>query len=298
MNQCFAQKTQTKSASAQLTRIANICLQSPVDCLVHVDKALLSTPKKSRIYFEILQYKFESLFNLQKNDELYLATKPWVNEPNLPIHFTVTNAIYFAKSAWHIGEKSAAKHSYHIAKNLLGKVNEEYPSPIRLVQFANLQMQLKEHQQAYNLMSALAHKYPNSPDTRFMTELHGNLGHAANQLGKTELALTHWQETKKWVYLFGNKQQIAVVLFNLADIYDQLEHYPAAEKSFKEAMAFSQKAGDKMKENQSRYRLLSTRLKQTQVCDNSLLFTTIEAQFLPNKPTYNLEKIKQELTVC
>jgi hypothetical protein len=36
-----------------------------------------------------------------------------------------------------------------------------------------------------------------------MMELHGNLGHAANQLENIEKSLVHWQETKKWSLLFG-----------------------------------------------------------------------------------------------
>ena len=286
------------SPTKNLTNVADLCLVSPFSCIQHVDKALLAAPKNSRVYFEILQYKMEALFNLQKTDALYQETKKWLNKPELPIPFQVTNAIYFAKSAWYIGEKKAAKNSYLLAKSLLAQMNEAYPSPLRLVQFANLQMQLDENQEAYDLMLGLAKKYPKSPDTRFMVELHGNLGHAANKLGYLESSLAHWQETKKWVFLFNNKQQIAVVLFNLADIHDKLSQHSEAAKYFSDAISFAVEAGDKVKANQARFHLLQTQLKQGAVCQQNSVFNEINNQYLPKTVKYNLTALKAQLTSC
>lgn len=295
-----SQNAQQKKVTSNLSLpvIANICLTSPFTCLQKVDEALLSAPQNSRIYFEILQYKMEALFNLQRSDALYQESKKWLNQPELPLPFQVTNAIYFAKTAWYRGEKEAAKKSYFLAKSLLAQMNEVYPSPLRLVQFANLQMQLKEHQAAYDLLSDLAKKYPNSPDTRFMVELHGNLGHVANHLGNYKNALLHWQETKKWVFLFGNKQQIAVVLFNLADIHNKLSQHKEAVQNYQNAISFSVEAGDYVKANQARFHLLKIQLKQGEVCSKDSNFNEIEPQYLPNKPTYNLAQLKAQLSAC
>lgn len=294
----FAQSSIKKTPSIQLKIIADTCLTSPFSCLQKVDEALLAAPKHSRIYFEILQYKMEALFNLQKGDELYKETKKWIDMPDLPLPFQVTNAIYYAKSAWHIGEKDEARKSYLLAKDLLSKMNEVYPSPLRLVQFANLQMQLNEYQEAYDLMSGLAKKYTKSPDIRFMVELHGNLGHVANRLGNLEQSLIHWQETKKWVHIFDNKQQIAVVLFNLAGINVKLSQYDKAEKHYIEAIIFAVEAGDKVKANQARYHLLATQLKQRPVCKGNTLLTTIAAEFLPKNSIYDIKSLERKLTSC
>lgn len=294
-NTALPKQTPTKLS---LPVIADICLTSPFSCLQQVDKALLSVPQNSRIYFEILQYKMEALFNLQKGKELYKETKKWLNKSELPLPFQVTNAIYFAKSAWHIGEKEAAKQSYLTAKALLAQMNEVYPSPLRLVQFANLQLQLDEDQQAYDLLLTLAKKYPKSPDTRFMVELHGNLGHAANRLGNYKDALIHWQETKKWAYLFDNKQQIAVVLFNLAEVQLKLKQDDQAEKSFIAAISYAVKAGDHVKANQARFLLLETQLKLRKVCAKNFVLNTLDTKYLPDNAKYNITRLKAKLSSC
>ena len=65
-----------------------------------------------------------------------------------------------------------------------------------------------------------------------MVELYGNLTHASNQLGRLGETELYWKEALVCCQLFNNIQQTAEVLFNLADIYDQLNQYsPALEKS-------------------------------------------------------------------
>jgi len=286
-----------------LSDIAKICLTSPFDCLEHIDKALAATPYKSRVYYEILQYKFEAMFNLQRNEELYQITKPWLYNDNLPLPFQITTSIYFAKSALHLGEHQESDESYLHAKALLGKMNDEYPSPIRIVQFANLLLNMDENETSYQLLKSLEKKHPSSPDFRFMVELHGNLGHAAYKLGDKNNALKHWLETKKWGELFGNKQQFAVILFNLAHTYAQLNLYDDAIKQFSLAIEFSEQAGDATKLNQAKYHLALVKITQEKFCTAEKIIQQIDINELPtvgyyNVLSYDVNTLKQTLKPC
>ncbi len=287
-----------KTISKQVSEVSAICLTSPFDCLTNVDEVLQALPPNSRMYFEVLQYKFEALLNLQKMDILYQESKQWLNKPNLPFLFQISNAIYFAKAALRMGDKAASVDSYLFAKSLLGQMNKEYPSPIRMVQFANLQMQLDEFQQAYELMLTLKKKYQNSPDSYFMLELHGNLGHAANNLGYTEAALIYWQEAVKWAKIYANKQQIAVTLFNLADIHEQLKQYPQAVEHFKQARAVALNAGDEVKANQANYHLVRVLIKQEKFCQANSLYTEVNTDILPQKPNYPFKNLTDAFAKC
>lgn len=299
INEALARSTANViNPQTQLKEISQICLLSPIDCLKNIDDVLLSTSQGSRTYFEILQYKFEALFNLKRRETLNQETKKWFNKDNIPLTFQITNAIYYAKTSWELGKEGEGQEAYLYAKSILEQVNREFPSPLRLVQFANLQMQLKEFDEAYELMLSLANKYPNNPDTRFMVELHGNLGHAANQLGKTNQALIHWQDTVKWVMLLNNKQQIAVVLFNLADIYEQLEQYSSAKQNFLDASNYAQAAGDHIKMNQSLFRLLKVKLLTEDICENTKLIHSIETNYLPKKLLSRFNELSQQFDAC
>ncbi|WP_206486164.1 tetratricopeptide repeat protein [Thalassotalea sp. G2M2-11] len=281
-----------------LKKISATCVNSPYNCLKNIDRLLDNTSPNSRIFFELLQYKYEALFNLQKTQSLYKETKQWLNQPELPFLFQISNAIYFAKTAIRLELIEEGMESYQFAKSLLGQMNKEYPSPIRLVQFANLQMQIDEFEQAYELLSSLKQKYANSPDAYFMLELNGNLAHAANQLGKKELALLQWQETVKWAEIYGNQQQLAVVLFNLADIYEQLKQYPKAANTFAKANTIATQAGDTIKANQANYHLVRVFIKQRQYCQAKTLYQSIDVNILPNKAIYPFTSIQSQLTLC
>ena len=298
VNIVSAQESTKSLSNNQLSSIANTCLVSPYACLENVDEILLSISPKSRIYFELLQYKFEALFNLQRLDELYNETKIWLNKPDLPLPFRITNAIYFAKSSFNKGDGSEARKSYQLAKSLLAEMNDAYPSPLRLVQFANLQMQLKEYQAAYTLLSGLAAKYKNSPDTRFMMELHGNLGHCANQMGNYQQALIHWQDTLIWSEKFGNQQQLAVVLFNLADVYFTLEKYQEAEEINSRSIEIATIAKDVVKKNHAMLHLAQTYIKLAKYCQAKRWFAMVNEDKLPINEQQSYQEIKAQVKIC
>ena len=290
----FSQPVNPSKPKVTIKQISQICMNSPFDCLAEADPFLATIPENSRMYFQVLQYKMEALFNLQRDDELYLETKKWIDHLSVPLTFQLTNAIFLAKAAWDIGKKEEAKETYYLAKSLLSQINNEYSTPLRLVQFANLQIQLKELDSAYQLLQSLAEKYPNSPDVHFMVELHGNLGHTANQLGLVNEALVHWNNTKKWVLLFNNQQQIGIVLFNLADVHEQLSQYQQARTHFAEGIEYSKKAGDKVKMNEGMYRLLNVRLMSEKVCLSDPAFSSFDLNYLPKKFNYSLQVLKRK----
>ncbi|MFT5759075.1 MAG: tetratricopeptide (TPR) repeat protein [Alteromonadaceae bacterium] len=298
VNQVFALSSQKKSELTSPQTLATICKISPTKCLELVDKALTKTAKNSRVYYRLLQFRFDSLFNLQRRTELLKETEPWLDNSDTPIAFRSSVYIYYAKSALFVGDKKSSKKYYILARDTVAIMNEALPSPMRLIVLANLQMQLKEFTQAYQLLSDLAKKYPNSPDVQFMMELHGNLGHASNQLGKYEEALLHWKNTKKWSELLGNKQQMAVVLYNLADLHFTLGQYDDTEKILRETILLAQQAKDIKKTNEARLYLVKTLLKLAKDCIAHQVFLSIVTNSLPVRHQASFSDIKNTIKPC
>lgn len=293
-----AQSSSSKQLPNQLSVITETCLISPYQCLEKIDHVLGKTPAKSRLYFEILQYKFEALFNLQRIEQLYNETKQWLNQPNLPIPFQITNAIYFAKSSYDINDSAEARKSYLFAKATLKEMNNEYPSPLRLIQFANLQMSLGEFEDAYQLLSHLAKNYPTSPDIRFMMELHGNLGHCAHKMGDLKQSLKHWQTTLKWAKQMDNKQQLAVSLYNLAEIHFKLGQYEKAQQINMRSAAIANEAKDVVRESHALYNRTDSLIHLQKICQAKNVFQTINQQVLPPSIRKLVPKMEKTLQAC
>lgn len=85
-----------------------------------------------------MQFKLSSLFILQHSDELYQETKRWIDEEDLPIPFQVTLYMYYAKSLLSHGDLAEGKRYIYKAKAQLATMNEVYPSPIKLIEIANI----------------------------------------------------------------------------------------------------------------------------------------------------------------
>ena len=214
----------------KLAQINEACLLAPQRCLTIVDETLPHVPEKSHLWFDLLQHRFDALFDLQRFQQLYDETKHWL-DVKAPFSFQITVYIYFAKTSFtYDGRETALKYA-HLAKDKLEQMQQAFPSPMRLVELANLQMSLQEVQQAYELLISVESKYHQSKNAHFMMELYGNLAHAARRLGLDQKALEYWVKTVPWALEFNNKQQIGTVLYNLANAYAKLDKFAMAEKS-------------------------------------------------------------------
>ncbi|WP_448564043.1 tetratricopeptide repeat protein [Thalassotalea ganghwensis] len=281
-----------------LSDLKKTCKTSPYDCLKRLDIILDKAPANSRLFFNLLQYRFDSLFNLQQRHQLYQETKRWLDKKDLPLAFKTTVNIYYAKAAWFVGNRESSKQAYQVAKDSLAMMNQAYPSPMRLVIFANLQMQLNEYQQAYDLLKDLEQKYHKSPDESFMMELTGNLGHAANQLGNLEESLNYWQKALEWGTLLGNQQQQAVILYNIADINFKLNNISQAEQFLARTIEIAQLAKDNKKSTEAQFYLVKTKMKSNDLCGATRLYRGINLAQLPVKHHLEYQQFQQRLVDC
>jgi tetratricopeptide (TPR) repeat protein len=237
----------TKSYALKSNDIREICQASPAECLKTVNIELRSVKKKSRIWYSLMQFKLESLFILQHSDELLRETKRWIHDDDLPIAFQVTLYMYYAKSLLAYGDREEGKRYIYKAKQQLALMNDAYPSPIKLIEIANLQMYIGELPEAYESLNALKEKYKSSKNPHFMMELFGHLGHVARQLDLYNEALLHWEAAVPWSFKNGNEQQIATVIFNLAQIQQYLKQYSNAENNYLKAIKHAELALDAVK---------------------------------------------------
>jgi len=202
--------------------IDKVCRKSPTDCLSEVNQKLQQTHIQSRVWYDLMQYKFETLLVLQKDNELHKITKTWINKKNLPIPFQLSLLIYYGKTLdadTTLDKEKIKQERKKImgeAQILLKLMNNAYPNPNLLIQFANLQLYVGEYKKAYQLLQSLVVKYENYPDLIFHADLYANLGHLADRLSYKKQAVKYWSASLYWEKQVGNDQQIAVLYYNLA----------------------------------------------------------------------------------
>ena len=259
----------TAKKPVNMTNIHSVCIQSPTECLSDVDQALLATTVRSRVWFDLMQYKLDSLFFLQKITELHTTVKPWVNDESLPTPFKITLYIYYAKSlsATNISEQLSLTEQRKIyikkAESQLALMNSVYPNPMLLIQLANLKMYVGEdNKENYQSLQKLAIKYERRQDPVFKLELYGNLAHLAVRLGYKQQAINYWLETITWAKKYGNYQQIATVYYNLARNQVIANQLDSAKKHYLLALEYTALANDQVLKELIQYYLAKLLFKQ------------------------------------
>ena len=226
------------SPAKNISEIHKICSKSPAQCLTEVNLTLLTTKEQSRIWYDLMQYKIESLFLLQNINELNAVTKPWINIDDLPVPFKVSIYIYYAKSLAFDNDinekaiKAESKKYINKAEQQLDLMHNAYPDPMLLIQLANIKMYVGEYQQAYQTLQSLAVKYQRRQDPAFKLDLYGHLAHLADRLKYKQQAIDYWLESIVWAKRYDNDQQIATVYFNLAQSQISNYDFDAAKQNY------------------------------------------------------------------
>lgn len=274
-------KAEYNAINKGVIKASEVCLLSPKECLTVVDKKLKNTPTHSYLWFGLLQHKFDALYNLQRIEDLNKAIIPWLENERLPESFLITIYIYYAKTSLIDNNIDRAREYSEKAKNKIQAMNNVFPSPMRLVTLANLQMELEEDEEAYQTLQALEQKFKSSRNPHFKMELFGNLGHITRRLSLPELSLNYWIKALRWSKEFDNKQQIGTVLYALANAYFNVEKYAFADKYFTQAEGLSKSAGDEVRVNQIKLRLVEVKLKQQELMHAKNIFQTINQDLIP-----------------
>jgi hypothetical protein len=284
-----------KSNEIKNENIEKICQISPAECLEKISIELKGVKQKSRIWFRLMQFKLTSLFILQHTKELYDETKRWIHDEDLPVPFQVTIYMYYAKSCIYYGDQEEGKTYIYKAKEQLALMNGAYPSPIKLIEIANLQMYIGEYSEAYASLNALKVKYKNSKNPHFMMELHAHLAHLARNLSYFDEALAHWHTTVPWSYKYGNEQQIAVVFFNLAQAQNHKKQYILAEQSYLKTILHAEKANDVIKISHARLYLAKMKLSLGDKKQAQALLLLIIKEKLEKLHLDNYMELKRQL---
>lgn len=275
--------------------IEDTCSFSPTACLERIDAALASSPSSNRIKFDLLQYRYVALFNLQRIEQLHKETSQWLERPNLPVAFTITVYIYFAKSAMVLEDESISQKYADKAIALLKDMQQAFPSPIRLIELANLKMQYGQVDEALTLLTNLEQKFINSKNAYFQMELHGNLGHITRELELYDKSLGYWESASYWAEIYGNKQQQAVIFFNQGYVY-QLKHlYVEAIEAYGQAHQLAKEAQDLAKLNQANFRIAQCYFKLGKLQQAKEYMQQVDIEDLPfvDHPEFN--QLQQEL---
>lgn len=211
-------------------QIQQLCQVSGQRCLDALEPELAGLKKGSLYWYELTLYKLDSLFELQKDDELFVMTSNLVADKQLerkgPAHFRARLYIYFAKLLYSNKNKQASDFYLTQATELLASLHQADFNPLTMVQLINVQMYTDNNDETgYANLLALEKQYRKSKDPVFLYELYNNLGHYSHRLKLLHESVAHRQKALAAIEGTSQKARLAEAHYNLARILAYTEQW-------------------------------------------------------------------------
>lgn len=210
-------------AADQPQQIQQLCQVSGQPCLNAVEPELAGAKKYSLYWYQLTLYKLDSLFELQKDDELFALSSTLVADKQLehksPPHFRARLYIYFAKLLYKNKNKQASHFYLQQATQLLASLHQADYNPLTMLQLINVQMYTDTNDEAgYASLLELEKQYRKSKDAVFLYELYNNLGHYSHRLKLLHESVAHRQKALAAIQGTNQTARIAEGNYNLARI--------------------------------------------------------------------------------
>ncbi|PKI16752.1 tetratricopeptide repeat protein [Colwellia sp. 12G3] len=279
----------------ELVKIERICESSSNQCLLVLDDALASSTSKSRQWYRIKLLQLDALFTLQHFEKLSSEIETLLSYSALPMNFSVYVYIYHAKLSYSNKDIKPAKYYLDKALNLLTQINDKYPDPIRLIEVANLQIAMKEHEKAKITLLQLEQKFKDRYHPVFKRELYANLGHIASFQDDKLLHIEYRISSLKWAKAAKNQQQIGIAYNNLAFAYLKAGEYENAETNYTQAINIAQEEQDIINGSISQIRLIKVIFLQGKVDNALILFNELPTNIGGDKESAYYNKLYSAL---
>ena len=262
--------------------IHKVCESSPSDCLSQSSSQLRHETRHSNKWFSYKLYQLESLFRLKKFETLETEIKPWLGNKDVRFMFQFSIQTYHAKILAVKGNIKQSIIETDKAFAMLGDLNDNYSSPLRVIQIANLQNYLGQYDKAIETLKIVEDRVAHRGLPWVNMELYGNLGHVYCLSERFKLCLDSRLKSVKWGEEVGIDQQLAIAQFNLGEVYLYLDEYADAEKHFKIANKIANKAGDNSNAWYSTLKLAEIQMEQRNKIAALNLLSEVDKNRLPN----------------
>ena len=220
-----------------------VCDMPSKHCLAFVNQALDKAKLLSLQWSNLKLLQLDSLMTIKEFKSLKQKLDSLSHDVKHPPMFLTHLNIYRAKLLLIDGDEAQAKKLLASSIQDLKALNQSFYSPMRMINIANLQQNLKQYEQALTLLEGLETDFENSRDNFLKLELYGNLGHVHRLLENYPEALSYYKKSLLNAIELGGEQQIAVLYEHVGNMY-KLTNQPAlAEKSYLKALAQATKDG-------------------------------------------------------
>ena len=219
-------------------------LPKTTDCFTELQRQLQQQQVGSKAWYKLESYLLDYYYDKIDFDSLKLQAEMLLQRQDVPSVVLAQLYFYYAKTLMHFNQPQQAEAYGLKAANLVTELYKSFGNPLRLVELANLQKALDQHDLAVQTLSEAEHRAGNSQDPIFWFELNSNKALISDSTQSFEESLLYRQRAVTAILPTAHHVKIVVALGNLARTEQLLGHYDAALGHYQQSLAYMSKNTD------------------------------------------------------
>jgi len=222
------------------------CFSLPknVDCLLELQRQLQQQQVGSKNWYKLESYLLDYYYDKIDFNSLKQQAEMLLQRQDVPSVVLAQLYFYYAKTMMHFNQPEQAAVYGQKAAKLVTELYKSFGNPLRLVELANLQKALGQHDLAVQTLSEAEHRAGNSQDPIFWFELNSNKALISDSTQSFEESLLYRQRAVTAILPTAHNLKIVVALGNLARTEQLLGRYEAALEHYQQSLAYMSKKTD------------------------------------------------------
>lgn len=289
-----AQHTQAN----QLTQANQICTDSLTACLEHVEPLLAQSPVGSLYWRELMLLKLDSLFYLQRGQDVLAITTKLLQHKDWPPNFLARLYIYHAKELHAAGRTLESQHYIQKVSEMLNSFHAADRLPLTELRLVNVRMYIDgDRQAAYDQLKSMAIRYDATGDWDMRFSIYHNLAHVSEFLDKQDDATTYRDLALALADDGPNLHYKALTRYYRARLalqqHDYQDHYY---EMLQQAEQFARQIDADFLQVNCHLLQVELALKQHQMAKAQQLFDEIKATEVADESRDEYQRVRQLLT--
>lgn len=229
------------------TSLTALCDRQPSACFALLDEKQRDLPTGSPAWWELETVRLHSLFKFQKIDELYVALRPWIDNPDVPADYQPVVAMMYGKWLGIRGRNNESASMLEQALDGFRRLEQQNESIPLALTILNILVILNRFEEAKTYAADLVDDNYDSPV--FYREVFAELAHIAHKTDERQAHVDYRRESVRWAEKIPDEQQKAVAYNNYGVALRINEQYQEAERAFLAGVKFAKQAGDSTQVN-------------------------------------------------
>lgn len=276
--------------------LKKMCEQQSAKCFSLIDNHQQNLSNGSDPWWGLETLRLNLLFKFQQIDDFYVALRPWIDHPDVPVKHQPVIAMLYGKWLLRRGRNDEATAVLEEALAGFRTRRQQSESLPLALKTLNVLVILNRFDEAKAYVKELTNSNYDSP--LFYREVFAELAHIAHKNNAYQEHVDYRRESVRWAEQVADDQQRAIAYNNYGVALRNNKEYKEAEKAFLAAIKYAKQANDSVQLNKITLRIAEVYLVMQDFNNAQEFLNKIELRYFPPSEIAKYRKLAKQATTA